>query len=243
VRVQHATSDLLFSANRALWREARRLPQLDHDSAPPGLLEDREGVCLYVLARRASRLGDVLEIGSYRGRSTWYLARGLEDAASPHRVIAVDPHLEGTQRDFERHIAAGGLADRIDARVAFAHDLHEEVAGPLGVLWIDGDHSYAGARQDFEDWFTKLATGGWLALHDTVGLWHGPTRLALELLGSRADLVDIGVVGTITYARKARPTIGHRARALYARAASRVVVSLRARALRPNACNVADADR
>lgn len=60
-------SDLLFPTNLALLREA---PSLDHSAAPSGLLEQREGAALYVLARRGIAVGGVVEIGAYRGRST-----------------------------------------------------------------------------------------------------------------------------------------------------------------------------
>ena len=62
------------------------------------------------------------------------------------------------------------------------------------MVWVDGDHGYEAVKQDFDDWFPRRAAGGWLAIHDTVNNWHGPTRLTRELLGRRTDLGDIGVV-------------------------------------------------
>lgn len=218
--------DLLFPANLRVLREA---PALDHAAAPEGLLEEREGLCLYTLARRSDALGAPVEIGAFKGRSTWYIARALEDAASAHRLISIDPHLEGTQADFERNVAASGVSARVDVRAAYSHDVAPDVPGPVGLLWIDGDHSYDGVRRDFEDWFPKLAVGGWIAFHDTVDLWYGPTRLARELLARRADLASVGVIGTITYARKSKPSVLNRVRALRARLAFELAVFVRRR--------------
>jgi hypothetical protein len=78
------------------------------------------------------------------------------------------------------------------------------------MLWIDGDHGYEAVRRDFEDWFPRLAEGGWYAMHDTVNAWYGPTRLARELLGRRSDLTDVGVVWLILYGRKVAPALRHR---------------------------------
>lgn len=201
------------------------------EDGPEGLLQAREGLCLYVLARRSARRGNVVEIGSWKGRSTWFLARGLEDQASPFRVVAIDPHLEGTQADFEQNVERHGIGARVDAHVALSHDVVKDFSEPVGMLWIDGDHSYAGVRRDFESWFPKLAVDGYVAFHDTVNLWHGPTKLVRELLVSRDDLAEIGVFGSITYARKTSSSPVNRLRGLWGRAGFEAVAGLRGRRL------------
>lgn len=209
---------MLFPASLALVKEARGLEvELDHDAAPPGQLGEREGMCLYVLARRAAHLGNAVEIGSLRGRSTWYLARGFEDAGSPYRVVALDPHLEGTEPELRANLESRGVAHRVDIRVAYSHDVAPGFTEHIGLLWIDGDHGYDAVRRDFEDWFPRLAEGGYVAFHDTVNQWYGPTRLAAELLKGRNDLTDAGVFTTITFARKVAPRPGNRLRLVRAR--------------------------
>jgi predicted O-methyltransferase YrrM len=221
-------TDFLFPSNLRLLRDAARLGHLPRAAdAPPGLLEEREGICLYVLGRRAAEIGKIVEIGAFKGRSTWYLAHALEAAQSPHHVVSIDPHLERTRDEFERGVAAGGLAHRIESHVAYSHELADRIAGPIGLLWIDGDHSYDAVRRDFDDWFPLLAPGGWLAFHDTVDVWYGPTRLARELLSKRSDLASIGVIGSITYARKTPPSAIRRLAAWRARAAFELVTVLR----------------
>jgi predicted O-methyltransferase YrrM len=220
MQVERLRSDALFRANRKVLADAERFEaDLDEGQAIDGLIQPREGLLLYTLARRAAAIGDIVEIGAYKGRSTWYLARGLEDAGSPYRVISIDPHEAHEQRaayfeTLDRH----GLRARVEPRVAFSHDVRDEVAGPLGMVWIDGDHSYEAVRQDFDDWFPKLAAGGWYAMHDTVGAHPGTTRLARELLARRDDLGDIGIVWLILFARKTPPSAANRAAALAGRA-------------------------
>jgi predicted O-methyltransferase YrrM len=216
--------DLLFPSNISVLREASAL---DHAAAPPGLLEEREGACLYALGRRGARLGTIVEIGAFRGRSTWYLARALGDSGVAEQLVSIDPHLEGTQADFVANVERAGVAHLVDARSAYSQEVADDVQGPLGMLWIDGDHSYEGVSRDFDDWFPKLACGGWVAFHDTVDLWYGPTRLVRELLATRADLASIGVIGSITYARKTEPSRLNRLRAARARAAFNLVAALR----------------
>jgi len=224
-------SDLLFRSNRAVLADAERFePDLSAGDSIDGLINPREGLLLYVLARRAARIGNVVEIGAYKGRSTWYLASGLEDAGSPYRVISIDPHEAPEQREaYLETLERLDLGDRVDARIGYSHELVSEIVGPVGMLWIDGDHAYDSVRRDFADWFPKLETGGWYAMHDTVNAWYGPTRLARELLGSRSDLDDIGVMWLTLFGRKVPPAPGVRARALAGRVGFELLTLAQAR--------------
>jgi predicted O-methyltransferase YrrM len=225
-------SDRLFPANRAFLKEANGYaPELDEGEAIDGLIHPREGLLLYVLARRAGQLGNVVEIGAYKGRSTWYLAQGLRDAHSPYKVISIDPHLDPRQRDaYFETLHRHELMDWVDPRVGFAHQVAQSVAEePVGLLWIDGDHSYRAVKEDFDDWFPRLCTDGWYAMHDTVNAWHGPTKLARELLGHRADLADIGVVWLTLFARKAPAQMLVRIGGFKARVGFDVLTGLQAR--------------
>ncbi len=156
-----------------------------------GLIHPREGLLLYTLARRSAHLGNVVEIGAYLGRSTWYLVQGLKA-----RAIAVQGHLHRPARRPEaarrvlRHARVDtALTDWVDPRVGFSHDVAQSFTdAPVGMVWIDGDHSYRTTKEDFEDWFPRLELGGWYAMHDTVNSWLGPTKLARELLVHSSDL-------------------------------------------------------
>lgn len=227
MRLARAQTDLLFPANRKLAAFARTLDvSLDEGTRLEGLLEEREGICLYLLARRAATIGNVVEIGAYKGRSTWYLARALEDEASPYRVVSIDPHLSGSAEHYRQTIERTGIASRVDARTAFSYDLVEDFDESIGLLWIDGDHSYEAVRADFEQWFPLLAEGGFVALHDTVGQRVGPTRVVRRMLTRRDDIAEVGVMGMITFARKVAPRPQNRIRALAGRTGFELVALL-----------------
>jgi len=80
----------------------------------------------------------------------------------------------------------------------------------FGLIWIDGNHSYEAVRMDFEDWFPRLAVGGWVAIHDTVNNFAGPTRLTRELLATRTDLRRFGIVYMTFFAQKVPPRRANR---------------------------------
>jgi MMP 1-O-methyltransferase len=73
---------------------------------------------------------------------------------------------------------------------------------PVGLLFIDGDHSYDAVRGDFEDWIGQVVAGGHILIHDSRKLfgtpvtefnrgWIGPTQLVDELVeDDRVELID-----------------------------------------------------
>src|SRR6516162_3402673 len=59
----------------------------------PGWLAPDEAAFLYDVGFRSE--GDILELGTYFGKSTYLMAQGIRDAGKPHRVLTVDIHSRG----------------------------------------------------------------------------------------------------------------------------------------------------
>ncbi len=138
-----------------------------------GLLAIQESRFLYNLARSART---VVEIGSFRGKSCVLMLTGAQDAGNTDlRITCIDPHMPthfGAFKDedhdaFEATINRHGFADRVDHKRMLSHDARPDWGDtPIDVLWIDGDHSYEGAKTDFEDWAPLVKPGGIVAGHD-----------------------------------------------------------------------------
>jgi predicted O-methyltransferase YrrM len=145
-----------------------------------GWMSEGQGRMLFDAARRCPEGGRIVEIGSFRGRSTIVLAMA---AAPGVEVVAIDPHagndrgpreLEGyvaeAQSDravFQANLARAGVADRVRHVAAFSDAAHDAVHGPIEVLYVDGAHRYAPARADLRDWGAKVAPGGTMLIHDS----------------------------------------------------------------------------
>lgn len=129
----------------------------------------------------ATRPGDqIVEIGSFRGRSTIVLASGAPDAV---RVIAIDPHAgndrgpqqldgfaaeaQGDHEVFTANLAAAGVTDRVTHLRMFSDAAHEQVSGSVAVLYVDGAHRYGPARTDIRDWGRRVADDGTMLIHDS----------------------------------------------------------------------------
>ena len=172
-----------------------------------GQISERECLKLYSLAQNVRR-GCIVEVGSYRGRSTVILAAGSAQG-SKCPVFAIEPHEPFTG-------ALGGQYGPCDRKAFFANVLKTGTwklihlvnlsspvvcvgwTQPVELLWLDGDHSYEGVKRDFNCWKDHLLPGGRIAFHDAVNPELGPARLIAELLDNtalqRVDQVDNIVV-------------------------------------------------
>jgi predicted O-methyltransferase YrrM len=79
-----------------------------------------------------------------------------------------------------------GLADKVHLLVADSRTV-DPPPDPLELLFIDGDHSYEGAKADFTRWGAFVRPDGHLLFHDAVdrggygNVYPGVTRAVAEV--------------------------------------------------------------
>lgn len=173
-----------------------------------GWLSDAQGRALYRAAAATRRLGAIVEIGSWKGRSTVWLAHGAR--AAGHRVHAVDPHA-GSREDpdartldaFLATVSRAGIGDVVEPLVMRSEQAARVLTGPVELLFIDGDHSPEGARRDGELWLPRVMVGGLAMFHDvaTSG-YSGPRRMFQRRVCWSAEFHRIRRVGSMTIAER-----------------------------------------
>lgn len=181
----------------------------------PGWLTDDEGEALYELARRCEGHGVIVEIGSWKGKSTICLGLGSR-AGRAVRIFAVDPHADYRFGDFKANIERAGIQDLVTPVPSLSQAAAESFDEPIELLFVDGSHEEALVREDFAKWVPKVVEGGWVAFHDTT--WTaGPRRVVGSSVYRSHHFADHRfVVGSLTVARKvASNTLADRARARY----------------------------
>ena len=149
-----------------------------------------EGIALHAIAHYAAEKGTIVEIGTWCGKSTLYLA----DAARSYgqQVVTIDHHRgsEENQPGWEHHDAdlVDPFAGRIDTLphlrrtlVDAGREIEDTVtivvghstrvarlmrAANIGLVFIDGGHSEAEAQGDYEAWAPLIPESSYLAVHD-----------------------------------------------------------------------------
>ena len=151
---------------------------------------------------RAAELGagtQIVEIGSFRGRSMIVLASSAADGVA---ITAIDPHL-GSDRGpqeidpntelgdddfsvFHRNLSDAGVADRVRHVRKMSDAALDDVDGEIDLLYIDGAHRFGPARADIVDWGDRVSGGGTMLIHDSFSsIGVTLALLTTTLLGGR----------------------------------------------------------
>lgn len=163
---------------------------------------------LYRLAQRNAGKGVIVEIGSWKGKSTIALARGasladnaLVYAIDPHKPFLEESYSEDTEAEFLTNLKNASVQDQVIPMTMTSEDAARGWNRPIRLLWIDGDHRYEAAKLDFTLWEPHLIEGGILAMHDTIRK-NGPKRVLWENIFRSKHFQEISIVDNITAIRK-----------------------------------------
>jgi predicted O-methyltransferase YrrM len=173
------------------------------------LLTLDEAAYLYRTVRDL-RGGTLVEVGRFKGGSTFLIAAAMDEHAelwSYDLHVKLTHEFRGTELDVELEdaLARYGLADRVHVVVGDSTSV-QPPARPCDFVFIDGDHSYEGARADYEHWRPFIRPGGHLLFHDAVpqrgyGSFHPEVARLVREIGERDGdfFAEIGRGGSIIH--------------------------------------------
>jgi len=129
-----------------------------------------ERLLLYKLALSLPKNSVFVEIGSYLGASSTFLASAAReknsilycvdtwgnDAMSEGKKDTFNEFMKNTQRFRSVMIPLRGLSEEV------AKTFNKKI----NLLFIDGDHSYKGVKKDVDSWFPRLKNKAIVIFHD-----------------------------------------------------------------------------
>jgi predicted O-methyltransferase YrrM len=174
---------------------------------------------LFQLASDLPADAQVIEVGSWMGASTCFIAGGLKGAGT--KIFAVD-NFQGlstcgedsawynrhfrelgsnsTLDIFKKNFADLGFSSRAEPVVSDSIAAAQTLAakrGTIDFIFIDGDHSYDACKADIVAWAPYVKRGGVIAFHDFGSRAEGVTRAIFEETKAGRFAEIIGVAGTI----------------------------------------------
>lgn len=180
-----------------------------------GLIGPDHGRILHDLAASVRADLAIVEIGSYKGKSTAYLAAGAA-AGYGAPVYAVDPwdlqelpppgpgpatairraaikygfNQTSTREQFHRQLATAGVTRNVTPIRGYSAAVAAGYEGPpIGLLYVDGDHTETGVAADLNAWWPHLANPATVVFDDYQS--H-PANAGVRVVVDRlADLVDL----------------------------------------------------
>ena len=152
-----------------------------------GFMPNHEGEALMSWAKTFSKIGPLLEIGSFCGKSSIYL--GLAAKEKNQVVFTIDHHKGSEEHQlneeyfdpeiydeslnsvntfplFLKNIRIYDLEDSVIPIVSSSASVAKGWNKNLGMVFIDGSHSLESATLDYESWGSHIKIGGALVIHD-----------------------------------------------------------------------------
>lgn len=143
-----------------------------------GWLSPNEALELYRLASLVPYDGIIVEIGSWKGKSTYCLSKGIRNG----KIFVIDPfdasgeeasarlyaEKKGDQAlldQFRETMSSLGVIKKISVLVGCSSQ-YTESFNEINLLFIDGDHSIEGCNYDYDNFSPYIVSGGYIVFHD-----------------------------------------------------------------------------
>src|SRR5690606_33262491 len=178
----------------------------------PGLTPESVALALADMAAQVPPDRAIVELGTYQGRTALFMAWGARQgqgayvyaidpwdlpgkrgpynqnrggALGKHRKAFTDP---GTRNWARYNVRANGYANRVSLIRNFSVKAAEKwSAGPVGLLFVDGDHRYDAVRADVSAWARHLAPDAVIAFDDYAATHP-------EVIRAVDDMVNEGIL-------------------------------------------------
>ena len=155
--------------------------------------------CLFDILSSRKKIGAYLEIGAAAGGTTFLMNHFLK----PEKIVLIDDNMHP-----KHHIRPYILRDvKYSEVVGNSHSegalsAIKNMSVMFDLILIDGDHSYAGCKNDAENFARFLNDGGFLMFHDSYCTECWGVHQVVEEFKNNKDFLFVGEYITETHPRK-----------------------------------------
>jgi len=148
---------------------ATRLRELNKIKGHIGL---NEGFLLFKIAKSLREDSVIVEIGSFKGKSTCFIAEGM--GSKKIQFFCIDPWKDGLMQEKGEEIFSEfsqntkKYRDRFSVLRGFSHEVIKQWPShrKIDFLWIDGGHSYEDVQRDIHNWTPLVKKNSFICFHD-----------------------------------------------------------------------------
>lgn len=176
-----------------------------------GLLVPGQERAFMSLASCLKNGSTIVEIGSFKGKSTACLALGSGDQT---KIYAIDTFSgnnidfsEGVQfvgsgylDEFKQNLKGAGVLDKVEVLQGYSNKIGRRWSKKIDFLFIDGSHIYKDVKSDFELFYPWVKPGGIVAFHDVDQNFKGVYRVWHKV--AKKDLRSISNCHTLYFGLK-----------------------------------------
>jgi len=163
------------------------------------LVQDDERF-LFEVAKSLPDDATIVEIGSYKGRSTCCLAYAC--IGTRKKVYSIDICFANATgfAEWKENVGRNGLLDYVTPIAGNSKNIATQWDKGIDFIFIDGSHSYLPVLSDFIGFYPWVKDNGVIAFHDVGPGFTGPMRVWQE--NAKPLLYDTGLCGGIAFGRK-----------------------------------------
>lgn len=196
------------------------------------ILSFAEALVLYKITQLIPLKSTIVEIGTWRGGSATVIASSLKEIRSLSRLHTIDPYNSERDRISNKYLKIHskalnlvnpmdnlfyvksilkkfGLNKYVKIHVCRSGELVKKWNKKIGLLFIDGNHTYQNVKSDILDWSKFVVRDGLIAVHDCTNFNNnilglsGPTRAVRECLSKNiVNWEFIGQIDTLAIFKK-----------------------------------------
>lgn len=146
----------------------------------PNPISHEEMATLKGIVQQLEESPTIINIGAERGTSTL----GMLEERPTATIYSID--VGECRGEFENILRAGYATDKVRRIQGRSQEVGKETPEKsIDLIFVDGDHSYAGVKGDIENWKDKVKEGGYLIFHDYI-----PDPIPAHIKGRAAYAID-----------------------------------------------------